>query len=81
MEAREAIIKAVGLISRLPKFSFRGFSAPPTTGRTAETTVRSVKTISADGSRVARLRAPFNEEGEVEEEGDGRWEAICSVGQ
>ena len=25
-------------------------------------------------SRVARLRAPFNEEGEVEEEGDGRWE-------
>ena len=41
------------------------------TGRTAETTVRSVKTISADGSRVARLRAPFNEEGEVEE-GDGR---------
>ena len=30
-----------------------------------------MKTISADGSRVARLRAPFNEEGEVEEEGDG----------
>ena len=33
-----------------------------------------MKTISADGSRVARLRAPFNEEGEAEEEGDGRRE-------
>ena len=40
-----------------------------------------MKTISADGvcRRVLRLRAPFNEEGEVGRE--GREEVICSVSE